>query len=126
VWIWDEHLQRLGFRRRSDRYWQCQQRYGLSPIDHMSIFSWSEQRIARSRFHVELTEFHVTLARKGEFLHWYYHEHELNAWQPGGHTSVAELERLGLDVTRLRGEADEIAAEFIAALDGVLLTRETG
>ena len=73
MWLWDVDLQRLGFRRRSERYWQCERRFGLGAADHLSVFSWSEQAIpgrrGPARYLVELTEFHVTLTRGGEHLH---------------------------------------------------------
>jgi hypothetical protein len=121
-------MHRLGFRRKSDRYWWCQRRYGLGDGDHVSVFSWSEQTIpaGRSRpprFLVELTEFHVTLPRGGENLHFYYHEDGDNEWQRGGHTSSAEIRRVSCDPGALRAAADAIAEELVMALGGVLLAR---
>jgi hypothetical protein len=128
MWLWDHDMHRLGFRRKSDRYWWCERRYGLAEGDHVSVFSWSEQAIptGRSRpprFLVELTEFHVTMPRGGENFHFYYHEHGENEWQPGGHTSAVEIRRVGCDPAELRAGADVIAAEVAAALGGVLLPR---
>jgi hypothetical protein len=127
MWLWDCEMHRLGFRRKSDRYWWCQRRYGLADGDHISVFSWSEQTIptdrSQARFLVELTEFHVTLPRGGEHFHFYYHEHGDNEWQPAGHTSSAELRRVGCDPDGLRTTADAIAAELAAALGGVLVPR---
>ena len=28
MWLWDGELRRLGFRRKSERYWQCERRFG--------------------------------------------------------------------------------------------------
>src|SRR5438874_13480322 len=124
MWQWDIDLRQLGFRRRGDGYWQCERRHGLERNDHLSVFSWSEQTLPGGRFLVELTEFHVTFYRGGEHLHFYYHELLDNHWQPAGHTSVNEIHRLGLDPEELRALADDIAAEVVFALDGVLLARK--
>jgi hypothetical protein len=122
MWRWDDDMRRLGFRRRGERYWQCERRYGLSGHDHVSVFSWSEQSLPGA-FAVELTEFHVTFYRGGEHLHFYYHEMADNNWQPAGHTSVNEIARLGLSAAELRAAANAVAQELVAALGGVLLGR---
>jgi hypothetical protein len=124
MWLWDLDLHRLGFRRRGDRYWRCERRYGLAGHDHVSVFSWSEQRLPDGRFLVQLTEFHVTFYRGGEHLHFYYHDLNDNAWQPAGNTSHNELRRLGLDPRELGRLADDIAAALVAALGGAKLPRE--
>ena len=128
MWLWDTDLRRLGFRRKSERYWQCERRFGLSATDHVSLFSWSEQVIpgqaGAARFLVEMTEFHVTLLRGLENLHFYYHEHHDNEWRPAGHTSRAEIRRLGLDPIVLRAEADSVAEELVRALGGTWRPRE--
>ena len=53
-------MRRLGLRRKSDRYWQAERRFGLGGADHLSIYSWSEQAIpgasGPARFLVELTD----------------------------------------------------------------------
>jgi hypothetical protein len=123
MWLHDLELSPLGFRRKGDRYWQCERRLGLSGNDHLSVYSWSEQRLPRGRFLVELTEFHVTFYRGGEHLHFYYHELADNHWQPAGYTSHNEIRRLGLEPDVLRGEADAIATVLVQALGGVLLPR---
>jgi hypothetical protein len=123
MWQWDNDLRILGFRRKGERFWLCERRIGLADGDHLSIFSWSEQAIPAGRaprFLVELTEFHVTLVRAGENLHFYYHEYLENDWHPEGHTSRTEIRRLGLDPQALLAEADAVAAELVAALGGVL------
>jgi hypothetical protein len=127
MWLWESELRERGFRRKSERYWQCQRRYGMPDAVHLSIFSWSEQTLpgvaGQPHYLVELTEFHLTFVRAGEHLHFYYHEHGDNLWHPGGHTSLVEIQRLGLDLATLRDEADAIARTFVEALGGVLLER---
>jgi hypothetical protein len=126
MWLWDDDLRRLGFRRKSERYWQCEHRFGLCVTDHVSVFSWSEQVIGRSaaaRFLVELTEFHVTLLRGLENLHFYYHEHHDNEWLPAGHTSCTEIRRLGIDPIVLRTAADAVAEAVVTALGGTYQPR---
>ena len=49
MWLWESELRELGFRRRSERYWRCDQRFNLSGIGHLSVFSWSEQTIPAGR-----------------------------------------------------------------------------
>ena len=124
MWLHDVELSSLGFRRKGDRYWQCERRFGLGGWDHLSVFSWGEQRLPAGRFLVELTEFHVTFYRGGEHLHFYYHEQLDDHWQPVGHTSRNEIRRLGLEPDDLRGEADAVALALVEALGGVLLPRE--
>jgi hypothetical protein len=125
MWLWANELAERGFKRQSERYWQCTRRFGLRPGDHISIFAWSEQTVpaAPSLRLVALTEFHVTFHIKSEHIHFYYHEHGDNEWKPGGHTSGAEIRRLGEKPSLLRREADAVAAAFIEALAGVLLSR---
>jgi len=117
-------MRRLGFRRRGERYWQCERRYGLSGHDHVSVYSRSEQALPGGAFAVELTEFHVTFYRGGEHLHFYYHEMADDRWHAAGHTSVNEIARLGLSAAELRAEADAVAQALVAALGGVLSGRE--
>jgi hypothetical protein len=124
MWLYDLEFIPLGFRRKADRYWQCERRFGLSGDDHLSVYSWSEQRLPGGRFLVELTEFHVTFYRGGEHLHFYYHELLDNHWQPAGHTSHNEVRRLGLELGELRAMADAVALALVEALGGVLLPRE--
>jgi hypothetical protein len=127
MWLWDLQLHELGFRRRSERYWQCERRYGLPESGHLSVFSWSEQSLPlrgrRSRFLVELTEFHVTFLTAVDNLHFYYHERQPNEWEPGGHTSVREILRLRCDPRELRADADAVAGALAEALAGSLLPR---
>jgi hypothetical protein len=130
MWLWDDELQRLGFRRRSDRYWRCERRFGLAGDDHLSVFSWSEQAVPGAgracRFLVELTEFHVTFHAGGEHLHFYYHERADNEWAPEGHTSGNEVRRAGCDLESLRAEADAVARDLVEALGGVWRGRYEG
>src|SRR5262249_60227047 len=117
----ESEVRALGFRRKAERYWWCRRRFGLQEDEHLSLFSWSEQSIPDGsrravRFVVELTEFHVTLPFGHDNIHFYYHERLENEWSPGGHTSSAEVRRLGLDPAALRERADAVAAEFVAAL----------
>jgi hypothetical protein len=128
MWLWDDAMRRVGFRRRSECYWRCDRRYGLSADSHVSVFSWSEQAIpgpdARpGRYLVELTEFHVTFVVGRDHIHFYYHEHGDNEWRPAGHTSPRELRRLGLRPAEVRARADAIAAQLVAELDGALRAR---
>ncbi len=130
MWLWDIQLHELGFKRASERYWRCESRYGLPSWAHLSIYSWSEQSIPRRRqkgvrYLVEITEFHVTFLAARDNLHFYYHEHQAGEWMPGGHTSPAELLRLGEDPRLLRTEADTIAGQLVEAWGGILL-RQSG
>jgi hypothetical protein len=128
VWLWESELREQGFRRKSERYWQCKRRFGLGPDEYLSLFSLGEQTLPGGRggsvrFVVELTEFHVTFRVGFEHVHYYYHERQENEWEPGGHTSAAKVRRLGLDSAALRARADAIAAEFIALLGGACRPR---
>jgi len=116
MWLWENDLQLLGFRRKGERYWLCTRRWGLTPPDHLSIYSWSELTSRAGLDLLELTEFHVTFVVGFDHLHFYYHELGEGAWQPGGHTARAHLKRLGCDARQLRDRADMIAEQFIAAL----------
>src|SRR5579872_5870070 len=125
MWLWECELRELGFRRKSERYWRCERRFGLPLHGHLSIFSWSEQALPgrrrdAARFLVELTEFHVTFEIGLARLHYYYHERRENEWAPGGHTFGRALRRLGCDPAALRAEADAVAVELLAALGGLL------
>lgn len=125
MWIWESELRALGFRRRSERYWRCERRFGLPGWGHLSIFPWSEQVLQGDEGLrlVELDTFHVTFVVDGEHVHFYYHERLENDWKPGGHTSGREIRRLGRVPRQLRAEADAVAAALVAALAGVLYPR---
>jgi hypothetical protein len=128
MWQWDNELYERGFRRRSERYWQCVRGHGL-PVDaHLSLFSWAEQTLpgrhkGQHRYLVEVTEFHVTFLIGIDHLHFYYHERWHNDWKPAGHTSGGELLRLGLVPAQWRQRADEVAARLVASLAGTLYPR---
>ena len=124
MWLYDARMSELGFRRKGERYWCCDRRHGLGGHDHVSVFCWSELRSPDGRRLIELTEFHVTLYRGGERLHFYYHEHDDNHWRHEGNTSHAEIRRLGLEPAALRAEAEAVARELVAALGGVLTGEE--
>jgi hypothetical protein len=124
MWLWADEMRALGFRRRAERFWRCERRYGLAGPDHLSVFPWGEVRLPGGRRLVELTEFHVTYFLAGERLHFYYHEHGPGEWRPGGHTSVGEIARAGGDAEALRGRADATAASLAAALGGLLAAAE--
>ena len=122
MWLWESELRELGFRRKAAGYWRCARRYGMKGDEHISVFARCEQAIAGHPRHgggllVELAEFHVTFPL-GEDVHFYYHEVSRGEWAPGGHTSGAELRRLGLDPDELRRRADGIAGAFVAELGG--------
>jgi hypothetical protein len=130
VWLWASELHEVGFRRKSDRYWQCAQRYGLPAEAHLSVFAWGEHGVAAeagaARQLVEVSTFHITFEIGRENIHFYYHERSDNEWAPAGHTSAAEIARLDCVARDLRHAADEIAAALVAALGGTLHPREPG
>ncbi len=129
MWLWDNELHERGFRRRSERYWQCVRGHGLPADAHLSLFSWAEQtlpgrRKAERRYLVEVTEFHVTFHVGIDHVHFYYHERLHNDWEPAGHTSTDELLRLRLIPAEWRQRADAVAARFVAALGGLFYPRD--
>ncbi|MEK6239063.1 MAG: hypothetical protein N2C14_30475, partial [Planctomycetales bacterium] len=128
VWLHEHELRMLGFRRKSDRYWRCDARHGLQGDDHLSLHLWEREQVVvgrrrRGAFRFEMAEFHVTLAVPHHNLHFYFHEVKPNEWEPGGHTSSAEIELTSLNPAALREDADRIADKFIQALGGVRLPR---
>jgi hypothetical protein len=116
MWLWESELRALGFRRKSERYWQCERRFGLPVCGHLSVYCWSEHVVDGGRLLAELDTFHVTFLIGHDNIHFYYHERLENEWEPAGHTSSAEITRLGHDPRRLRLEADAVAARLVAAL----------
>jgi hypothetical protein len=120
MWIHEGELSTIGFRRKGERYWRCERRHGLTGHDHVSVFCWSEQCLSDGTHLVALTEFHVTFYRAGERLHFYYHERSENHWRHEGNTSHNEIRRLGLAPAELRAEADSVARDLIAELNGTL------
>jgi hypothetical protein len=127
MWLWEFELRTLGFRRQSERYWRCEDRFGLPECAHLSVFPWTEQSLSGSRgkgcLLVELGSFHVTFVTPTGRIHFYYHDRLQNDWQPGGHTRGREIRRQGYHPHRLRAEADTVAAEFVAALAGAFRGR---
>src|SRR5690349_4111254 len=119
MWMREGDLRRLGFRRsRASRgYWRCAGRFGLRGEEHLSAFP---REIARSGDRggaatpIELTEFHVTFPL-GENVHFYYHEIAEAEWRAEGHTSAAEIRRIGQDPAALKERADRVAERFVAA-----------
>jgi hypothetical protein len=118
MWIYEHQFRALGFRRKSSGYWSCFHRFGLQGEEHLSVFARTELGPI-----VEVTEFHVTIP-VGENVHFYYHETTNGNFSPDGHTSSAELQRLGFDVSALRARADEIAGRFADRLGGNCLRRD--
>jgi hypothetical protein len=127
MWLWLSELHRLGFRRRSERYWQCERRYGLPGSAYLSVFSHA-QEVERTGLHggrerVDVSAFHVTFCLGLDRVHFYYHEAAEAVWEAGGHTSIPEIRRYAVDPTELRARADQIAARMVTALGAELLPR---
>ena len=123
VLIWTDELRQLGFRQKSDRYWHCAGGYGLDDQSHLSVFLWTcHARLSQQVACFQICEFHVTFERAGHNLHFYYHELRDNEWTAGGHTSTREITTLGLETGILLTAADEIANQFVGAINGILLS----
>lgn len=117
MWLWASELHRLGFKRKSERYWQCERRYGLPVHAYLSLYPWCEHTDAASaRQQIEVSAFHVTFQLGLERIHFYYHEYLDNEWEPGGHTSTREILRVHDDPVELRRLADAIAAALLKSL----------
>ena len=123
MWICDFVLNELGFRCLAERFWICERGFDCAVHEHLSIYPWSEHTAPGGARLIELDTFHVTITLEAERLHFYYHERSTNVWEPGGHTSSAEIRRIGHNPERLRRRADAIAAALVAALQGALLPR---
>jgi hypothetical protein len=72
---------------------------------------------------VDVAAFHVTFCLGVDRVHFYFHEVADGVWEPGGHTSAAEIRRYLRDPAELRAVADRVAAEFLSALGMELLPR---
>lgn len=121
MWLWEVELRELGFRQKSARYWLCERRHGLWEGEHLSVYA--DARTDGERRLFEVHAFHVTFGIGIENVHFYYHESADNEWAPGGHTSRAEVERLGASLAALRARADAVAASLAAALAPLVVSR---
>jgi hypothetical protein len=120
---WPWQLRQLGMRRLSARYWQCERRYSLPQSAYLSIFG-DHCGVADDRHErVDFAAFHVTFLLGVDRIHFYYHEFDENRWEPGGHTSAAEIRRYSREPTELRAIADRTAGQFAAALGMELMPR---
>jgi hypothetical protein len=128
MWLWHWQLRDAGFIECSNGYWQCEQGFGLPEDAWVSIFvgNWAvscRRRRSSPRKLIEVNAFHVTFKFAVDHIHFYYHEALNGAWEPGGHTSSVEICNHGLVPQDLRNQADAIAAQMAAALNGILLPR---
>ena len=117
MWIWIWELKQMGFRQKSERYFQCARGFGLEQGQHLSLFLWT-RNAKKNATCFAVTEFHVTIQLGGDHLHFYYHELAQNVWRRGGHTSTIEIERLGYCAQTLRSHAEFVANQFIEQLNG--------
>jgi hypothetical protein len=126
MWIWECELRRLGLRRLSERYGQCERRYGLPEDAYLSVFSHAAERqsTAAGPERLDICAFHVTFCLGVDRVHFYFHEREEDVWEPGGHTSAVEIRRYRREPAELRAVAEGVAAEFLAALGVTLLPRD--
>ncbi len=126
MWLWYSELQKRGFRRLSERYWQCERGYGLPVGAYLSLFPDACERMVFAggceRF--EVCAFHVTFCLGVDRVHFYYHEYDNGIWEPGGHTSRGEILRYNVGPDGLRNVADQIATELIEAFGMSLLERD--
>src|SRR5437016_2976269 len=111
MWIWENELRQAGFRRRSNCYWRCEKRFDLPSHAYVSLFVGGQitgpgQPAPHAL--VEFSAFHVTFHVGMDNLHFYYHERSEGVWEPGGHTSSAEIRRYEIEPRQLREQADAI------------------
>ena len=123
MWLLEAHLRELGFKRKSERYWQCENRYGLPSNAHFSLFPWSESSLSGGQILVELTEFHITFAYGRKNIRFYYRRCSVEIWTPGFHSCFRKMQRLVDDPAALVRKADAVARTFIEALGGMLSER---
>jgi hypothetical protein len=128
MWLWECELRQLGLRRLSERYWQCERRYSLPHGAYLSVFPHAQERQTtdgtKGRERIDMCAFHVTFRLGVDRVHFYFHEVGEGIWEPGGHTSAAEIRRYRREPTELRAVADQIASEFLSALGMELLSRD--
>lgn len=120
LWTWQLH--QLGFRRFSDRYWQCERGHDLPAAAYLSVFSDVRDRDGDGE-RIDVGAFHVTFVLGIDRVHFYYHEVTERVWEPGGHTSSGEIRRYRRDPAELRAVADGVAFVFLAALGRELTPR---
>jgi hypothetical protein len=129
MWLWVGELHRLGFRRRSERYWQCERGYGLPAEAYVSIFAHALVRGGSGRatapVRADVGAFHVTFCLGVDRIHFYYHEADADAWEPGGHTSGPEIRRYGVEPSELRERADAVAKALAEALGHLFRARNS-
>jgi hypothetical protein len=123
MWIWLSELHRIGFRRRSSCYWQCERRYELPASNYLSIFVDSSEIDPAGRERIDFASFHVTFRLGADRVHFYYHEVGDNVWEPGGHTSSHELRLHDVNPAAHRELADQIANRLVAAMGGEFVPR---
>ena len=123
MWLWQCELPRLGFRQLSEWYWQCERGHGLAAGVYLSIFADAADREPGGRVRLDVAAFHVTMILGVDRVHFYYHEAGEAVWEPGGHTSGAEIRRHRADLRELRRRADAVAANLVAAMGHSWLSR---
>ena len=123
MWLWECELRQLGLRRLSAGYWQCERRYGLPGGAYLSVFAHASERQAAGRERFDICAFHVTFCLGVDRVHFYFHESAEASWEPGGHTSGAEIRRYRREPAGLRAVADRVAEEFLSARGMRLMPR---
>ena len=94
---------------------------------YLSVFSHAEEKQSTTdtggRERVDVAAFHVTFYLGVDRVHFYFHEVADGVWEPGGHTSAAEIRRYRREPADLRDVADRVAGEFLSALGMRLVPR---